>query len=204
MFIRAYLRASTEEQDASRAKAQLEKFASDNNQKIASTYIENVSGRTLHRPQLMKLIEEAGKGDVILIESVDRLTRLTSDDWDTLKGIISEKLLSVVAVDLPTSHKALEPIAKGDDMSRSILKAVNQMLIDILATMAAKDYEMRRQRADQGIEKAKQAGKYKGRQANTSRNEGIKKMLASGASYSEIQATTGAARATIAKLRKEV
>lgn len=204
MFIRAYLRASTTQQDANRAKKQLEEFSLDKGHKIASVYVENVSGRTLKRPQLMKLIDDASPSDIILIESVDRLTRLTSDDWDTLKHIISEKKLSVVAVDLPTSHMALEPTKKGDDLSRGILKAVNQMLLDILATMASKDYELRRQRANQGIEKAKLAGKYKGRPADTVRNEGIKKMLKGGASYSEVQAATGAARATIAKLKKEL
>ena len=40
MFIRAYLRASTEEQDASRAQASLDKFASEHNKVIASVYLE--------------------------------------------------------------------------------------------------------------------------------------------------------------------
>ena len=46
MFIRAYLRASTEEQDAGRARASLEQFASDHNKVIASVYLENASGAT--------------------------------------------------------------------------------------------------------------------------------------------------------------
>ena len=36
------------------------------------------------RPKLMQLIEDAHKGDVILVEQIDRLARLNEADWDTL------------------------------------------------------------------------------------------------------------------------
>jgi DNA invertase Pin-like site-specific DNA recombinase len=39
MFIRAYLRASTGEQDAGRTRASLEQFATDHNKVIASVYL---------------------------------------------------------------------------------------------------------------------------------------------------------------------
>lgn len=70
MFIRAYLRASTKEQDAKRAKAELVKFAKEHNHKISSFYVENESGATLVRPQLMQLIEDAHEGDIILVEQI--------------------------------------------------------------------------------------------------------------------------------------
>ena len=52
MFIRAYLRASTKEQDAKRAKSELIAFANDHGHKIAVFYVENESGATLILPQL--------------------------------------------------------------------------------------------------------------------------------------------------------
>jgi DNA invertase Pin-like site-specific DNA recombinase len=58
MFIRAYLRASTEEQDASRAQASLEQFASDHNKVIASVYLENASGASADRPELLRLLKD--------------------------------------------------------------------------------------------------------------------------------------------------
>ena len=76
MFIRAYLRASTEEQDAGRARASLEQFASDHNKVIASVYLENASGATADRPELLRLLKDARKGDVLLVESIDRISRL--------------------------------------------------------------------------------------------------------------------------------
>ena len=40
MFIRAYLRASTDEQDANRAKDELSQFAEQKGVRIASFYVE--------------------------------------------------------------------------------------------------------------------------------------------------------------------
>ena len=53
MFIRAYLRASTKEQDAKRAKSELIAFANDHGHKIAAFYVENESGATLVRTKLI-------------------------------------------------------------------------------------------------------------------------------------------------------
>src|SRR6201986_5026099 len=85
-FIRAYLRASTDEQDASRARAQVEAFAADRGMQIASWYIENESGATLARPELFRLLADSHPGDVLLVEQVDRLSRLTAEDWERLKN----------------------------------------------------------------------------------------------------------------------
>ncbi|HCB1815285.1 TPA: recombinase family protein, partial [Citrobacter braakii] len=43
------------------------------------------------------------------------------------------------------------------------------MLLDMLAAVARRDYEQRRERQQQGISRAKREGKYKGRQVNQSR-----------------------------------
>lgn len=47
MLARLYLRASTSEQDATRARKQLEAFAAERGLRVAATYIEHESGATL-------------------------------------------------------------------------------------------------------------------------------------------------------------
>ena len=100
MFIRAYLRASTKDQDANRAKDELIAFAREYGHKIAAFYTENESGAMLERPKLMQLIDDASQGDVILVEQIDRLARLNQTDWDTLKRKLSDKRISVVSKSL--------------------------------------------------------------------------------------------------------
>jgi len=62
MFIRAYLRASTKEQDANRAKDELIAFTREHGYKIVAFYTEKESGATLECPQLMQLIDDASFG----------------------------------------------------------------------------------------------------------------------------------------------
>ena len=202
MFIRAYLRASTKEQDAKRAKSELIAFANDHDHKIAAFYIENESGATLERPKLMQLIDDAHEGDVILVEQIDRLARLNPTDWDTLKQKLSAKRLSVVSKELPTSYMALQQ-ANSSEFMDSVLRAINDMLLDMLAAIARKDYEDRRNRQMQGIARAKSEGKYKGRRKDIEKRKIIASLLKAGHSYSEIQVMAKCSRQLIAEVIKE-
>ena len=201
MFLRAYLRASTTEQNAERAKESLIAFAADHGKKIASFYVENESGATLTRPELMRLIADAGEGDVILVEQIDRLARLKQADWETLKFMLAKKKLMIVSPELPTSWIALKS-SDGTEFTASILQAVNGMLLDMLAAVARKDYEDRRRRQMQGIEKAQAEGKYVGRKLDLKKRASIASLLKAGQSYSSIQETLGCSRHLIADVKK--
>lgn len=142
-----YLRASTKDQDANRAKVALEAFATEKGLTIAGTYAENISGTKLNRPQLLTLLNTAESGDVLLVESVDRLSRLSTTDWDTLKSTIKAKGLRLVVADLPTSHMLVETTG----MTGQIMDVINNMLIDLMATMARLDQDKRVERINQGL-----------------------------------------------------
>lgn len=80
MFVRTYLRASTDEQDANRARQQLETFAAERGLRIAVFCVENGSGAKLSCPELFRLLSDAHPGDILLIEQIYRLSRLTASD----------------------------------------------------------------------------------------------------------------------------
>lgn len=202
MFIRAYLRASTQEQDAKRAEEELKKFAIDRGWKIASTYIENVSGATLQRPELFRLLSDCQPGDILLVEQIDRLTRLTLEDWDRLRAEISRREVLIVSLDLPTSWMMMASVR--DDIQRRIFKAINDMMLDVMAAVARKDYEDRRRRQRQGIDAAKEAGIYRGRPEDTKRNEAIMAMLRKGQTWESIRHATHCSNSTLARLAKRI
>jgi DNA invertase Pin-like site-specific DNA recombinase len=193
----AYLRASTKEQDATRAKAALANFAVANDLGHVTYFTENVSGASLQRPELMRLIDIAAPGDILLVEQVDRLSRLNAEDWETLKAQIDSKGLRVVALDLPTSHGVIKH--QGDFM-QSMMKAINGMMLEMLAAIARKDYTDRRRRQAEGISKAKAEGAYKGRPVDKKLHEQIRAFHEAGKTKSEIHRLTGAARTTINKV----
>ena len=149
MNTRIYVRASTKEQDAERALDSLRAFA-NNLGHNTTEYIENHTGTKLERPQLNKLLDESKDGDILLVESVDRLSRLTQDDFSTLKQRIKDKGLRLIVQDLPTTHALINVT---DDITGAVLNVVNNMLIDLLATMARLDNEKRKERIKQGLER---------------------------------------------------
>jgi len=201
MRVYSYLRASTIDQDANRAKNTLIEFADNLKIKISAWFVENESGAKLNRPELFRLLEMAEEGDAILIEQIDRITRLSEDDWQKLKSIIIENKLKIISMDLPTSHS----FAKSTDEFQSrILNAINSMMLDILAATARKDYVDRRRRQAQGVQKAKSLGKYKGRPEDIELQGKIESLLIDGKSYNFIQNMLGCSRHTISKVNKKI
>ncbi|WP_323867030.1 recombinase family protein [Xenorhabdus szentirmaii] len=74
--------------------------------------------------------------------------------------IISHKALKVVFLDLSTRYQFMK---SPDEFTERMLTALNSMMLDMFAAVARQDYEDRRRRQAQGVKKARQEGKYKGR-----------------------------------------
>lgn len=201
MRVYGYLRASTKDQDALRAKTTLLAFAENIKIKVSAWFIENESGTKLHRPELLRLLDTAEPGDAILIEQIDRISRLNEKDWNTLKSTILENQLRVISMDLPTSFTFTK---SEDEFQQWILSAVNAMMLDILAATARKDYLDRKRRQAEGVQKAKLTGKYKGRPQDLKLQARIEIMLKDGKSYNYIQDILGCSRHTISKVSKRV
>ena len=128
--IYGYLRASTDEQDALRSKAELNSFAESMGAGVSAWFSENESGAKLDRQELFNLLNVAASGDVLLVEQVDRISRLNKVDWESLRKIINDKKIRIVALDLPTSHQLLK--ASTDEFTERMLSAVNAMMLDMV------------------------------------------------------------------------
>lgn len=210
--VHLYLRASTKDQDANRARESLLAFANERGYKIAGIYTENFSGTKLNRPELHRLLSNTEPGQILCVESVDRLSRLKQDDWETLKSTINSKGLRLVVADLPTSWEIFEKSINGTtDIASSVLYVVNNMLIDLMATMARLDQEKRVERIRQGIANKKSADptwKPPGKRKNAEKWARVEKLLkgqsATGMSIREIAQAAGAGEATIYRIKKEI
>jgi len=199
MFIRAYLRASTTEQNATRAAEQLKAFCADRGQRIAATYAENASGATADRPELRCLLSDCQAGDVLLVESVDRLTRLPRAAWELLRAEIRSRGVCIVAADLPTTHQVLT--GANDWM----LSSINEMLLDMAAAMARTDYDTKRERQRQGIERAKAKGLYTGRPRQTEKRRRIAELMTDAKwSVGKIAKTVGCSTSTVHSVKVEL
>lgn len=192
-----YVRASTKEQDAERALNDLVVFSKNYTEQY-KPFIENCSGTKLNRPVLNQLLNEAEPDDILLVESVDRLSRLEQKDFDTLKQQIKAKGLRLIIADLPTTHTVISNGITGD-----IMNVINSMLIDLLATMARLDNEKRKERIKQGLERS--GYKPSGKSKDQDKWKLIQTLLGSG-NYTkqEIALKAGCAVSMVYRVQKEV
>mgnify|MGYP004524373235 FL=1 len=198
MNTRIYLRASTKDQDAQRALQVLQDLNQHLNLGETIVYVENYSGTRLDRPELNKLLSEANDGDALLVESVDRLSRLSQADFQELKRRIQEKGLRLIVADLPTTHQLIQT---NDSITSSILELINNMLIDLLATMARLDNEKRIERIKQGLERS--GYKPTGKKPNQTKHKRIKELLTSNTmTKEEIAKAVGCGVATVYRVAK--
>jgi Resolvase, N terminal domain len=77
-----------------------------------------MSRTKLARPELFRLIADSRPDDVLLIEQVDRLSRLTAAYWQKLRADLDAKQIHVVALDLPTSWMLAGPADDRGQTSR--------------------------------------------------------------------------------------
>jgi len=72
---------------------------------------------------------------------------------------------------VPTSWQLLsdKDTSQADPITRAMISALNNMLIDLMAAMSHR----RRQRQKQGIERAHARGQYRGKQADHERHRPV-------------------------------
>ena len=198
-YVYGHIRASTKIQDAIKAINTIIHFANNSNLPITAFFTENESSAKLEHPELFRLLDMAQTGDIILIEQINRISRLNDIDWNKLKTIIKTKQLKIIFLDLPTSHQIIE---YNDKFTDTMLMVINDLMFDMLDATVRKDYQDHRDRQIEGIAKAKTNGLYKGRRENTKLHRKIELLLLRNEPYSVIMSSLKCSRGTIAKVAK--
>jgi len=171
----AYCRVSTIEQNLSAQKEAIKKKYSD-----AVIREEKASGTSRNgRPVLELIIDMATEGDKIVIWKLDRLARNTLD------------LMNIVQT-LENKGVSLEILDQAIDTSTASGKAFLQML----GVFAEFETNLRKERQQAGIAKAKEKGIYKGRQP-TIDVEKVKALKSEGKGASTIAKQLGISRASV-------
>ena len=116
------------------------------------------SGKNLNRPSYQALKGALGlrNGDTLVITSLDRLSRNKADIKQELQWF-KEQNIRLKILDLPTS---MVEVNKGQEW---ILDMIQNILIEVLASIAEQERINIKNRQREGIEAAKKKGKVFGR-----------------------------------------
>ncbi|MBE6071056.1 MAG: recombinase family protein [Clostridium butyricum] len=151
MRIYGYSRVSTKDQNLDRQLVELKKYVEDR-----FIFQDKQSGKDFDRPQYQLMKKVAQKGDIIYVKSLDRLGRNKAKIKDELEYYKNEGV-RIKILDIPTS---MMDIPVGQEW---LMDMINNLLIEVLSTMAEQERNNIRQRQAEGIAIAKEKGKYKGR-----------------------------------------
>jgi len=151
MHVYGYARVSSKDQNLDRQIVELEKHVEDR-----FIFADKVSGKDMDRIQYQLLRKVSQEGDVIYVKSLDRLGRNKQQIKNELEHFKNEGV-RIMILDLPTS---MMEIPVGQDW---IMDMINNLLIEVLSTIAEQERLTIRQRQAEGITIARLNGKRLGR-----------------------------------------
>ena len=148
-----YARVSTREQNLDRQIAALRQYVTDERDIIT----DKESGKDFDRTGYQYLRERLIRpGDTLIVKSLDRLGRTKEQVMEELRHFRADGV-RVKILDLPTT---MIDLPDGQDW---IVEMVNNILIEVLASIAEQERLTIRQRQAEGIAEAKKQGRLLGR-----------------------------------------
>ena len=150
--IYGYMRVSTKEQCEKRQFIALRNFSVPEK----NIFFDKISGRDFNRPEYRKLLRKVKPGDVIVVESIDRIGRNYEEILEQWRIITKEKKVHIVVMDMPL----LDTRQKGKDLTGTFIA---DLVLQILSYVAQTERENIRQRQKEGSAAAKLRGVRFGR-----------------------------------------
>jgi len=174
-----YVRVSSQGQNTARQLAGL---------KLDKEFVDIMSGSIREREKLLECIEYVREGDMLVVESIDRLARNLRDLQDILHGLFKK------GVSVRFIKENLTFTGKDDPMAN--------LMLQMMGAFAEFERTMIKSRQRDGIDAAKKAGKHLGRpptitqqlsrEANSLKKDGV--------SIRQIAVRLKVSRATIYKM----
>lgn len=175
-----YVRVSTVDQNTER---QLDGVA------LEKVFTDKCSGKDTNRPQLSALLEYVREGDEVHVHDISRMAR-NLEDLISLVKQLNGKGVSI------KFHKENLSFTGAQN-------AMQELLLGVLGSVYQFERSMLLERQKEGIQKAKQAGKYKGRPASVDREE-IAKAIKNGLSIRKTASQLGVSVSTVQRVKSEV
>lgn len=113
-------------------------------------YIDKKSGKDFDRPQYKRLVKKLKPGDLLMIQSIDRLGRNYEEVQNQWRVLTKEKEVDICVIDMP-----LLDTRQGKDLLGTFIA---DLVLQILSFVAQNEREYIRKRQAEGIAAAKAKG----------------------------------------------
>ena len=147
-----YVRVSTKEQNLNRQIDSLKKYVLDER----DIYADKMSGKDLYRPAYQTLRQMVRPGDTLYVHELARLGRNKADILQELQ-YYKKKGVIIRILNLPTTMMDYT-VYGNNKMQKTLMDMVNNILIEVLATMAETEREEIHKRQREGIGAARKRG----------------------------------------------
>ena len=146
-----YARVSSKEQTEQRQIIALTEFGVSSK----NIYMDKQSGKDFERPRYKRLIKRLQPGDLLVVQSIDRLGRNYSEILEQWRLITKEKRADILVLDMP-----LLDTRRGRDLMGTFL---SDIVLQVLSFASENERINIRQRQAEGIAAAKSRGVRFGR-----------------------------------------
>lgn len=153
-MIFGYIRVSDEEQNPQRQIEALKDYEKE--LKYENIYIDKQSGKDFNRDNYLELKKILREGDTLIVKELDRFGRNKQMIKNELSWL-NDKGVRAKILDIPTTLMDLP------EENIWVIKMVNNILIEVLGSIAEEERNKIKKRQAEGIAIAKREGKYKGR-----------------------------------------
>lgn len=146
-----YVRVSTREQNEERQLLAMRAFGVEEE----AIFLDKQSGKDFDRRGYRRLLERLGRGDTLVVKSIDRLGRSYGEILEQWRVITKEKGAAVVVLDMP-----LLDTRRERDLTGTLIADI---VLQLLSYVAETERAFIRQRQAEGIAAARARGVRFGR-----------------------------------------
>lgn len=160
----AYHRTSTAEQHLDRGINSINEFCKNNNIKLEMLFTDQQTGKNFNRPEYILLKKmmykqiDNGEKCTLIVSELDRLGR---NKELTLKEIreFKDKNIRLMVLEIPTTLTDYSSF-ESNDMASLMMETINNMLIEMYASLAQAEMSKKEKRQREGIQEKKNRGEW--------------------------------------------
>ena len=206
MAVYGYHRTSTRDQHLDRGIQEIRQFCKEHEMELKNIFTDQQTGKNFNRPRYTVLVEDVLRsGDILIITELDRLGRNKKDTMEQIRQL-QEMGVRLMVLELPTT---LMDMSKMDNtMACLMMETINNMMLELYASMAQAEIEKKEKRQREGIEMKKLRGEWDdyGRPAAIEEDEfdvAFSKVIAGEITPTELRKELGLSHTTFYSYRKK-